>query len=214
MGVFPSVPGQAQPGRDTPGQPGPVLPNPQPSIPLTAQLVIPMPIAGFGYQQADMANLWAGAAAFFQQRVVLRATQVTTATTLPSGGAITAIGYDNITEDPYQGWIAGNKQWAAPFSGWYQVNVTVWVAAPGAANVVLEPYAETLKTPGNAMNGRNLTAVVIPNDIAGAEGTWITYLTDGDVVWGAANVKNSASNVTTNLTVGQNSALEVIWLSS
>ena len=75
---------------------------------------VPSFLAGFGPQQSDMQSLWVSPAAFFQQKVVFRATQATTATTLPSAGTTTAIAYDNIIEDPYSGWDATNKNWAAP----------------------------------------------------------------------------------------------------
>ena len=45
---------------------------------------VPSFLAGFGPQQSDMQSLWVNPAAFFQQKVVFRATQTTTATTLPS----------------------------------------------------------------------------------------------------------------------------------
>jgi len=185
------------------------------STALAPSPIIPVPIAGFGYEQADFIELWSDAAAFFQQRVVFRATQVTTATTLPSAGTLTSIIFDNITEDPYDGWaLTSASTWTAPVAGWYQATVTAWVAAPGATNTVLEVYVQTVKSPGNAANSKALTAVVVPNAVAGAEATWTVYLAVGDAMSGAASIQNSGSPVLTSLTAGQNSSMEIIWISS
>jgi hypothetical protein len=192
-----------------------LMPVPYQVIALTPSPSIPVPIAGFGYQQADIISLWSNAAAFFQQRVVFRATQTVGSTTLPHSAAITTIAYDTILEDPYSGWAETTaSQWTAPFAGWHQVTITVWIAAPGATNTVLLAYAQTAKSPGNAANSRALTAVVMPNAVGGAEATWCVYLAAGDAVYGAAAISNSGSDVSTNLTSGENSAIEVVWLAS
>ena len=177
---------------------------------------IPYFLAGYGPQQSDFAGWWANTAAFFQQKVVFRATQTTTATTLPSAGTITKIAYDNVIEDPWSGWSASTHEWTPPSggSGWYQVTVTVWLAAPGALQVVLSPYIGG----SSAYNGADLAAlsgIVLPNAAGGAEGTFYLRLTGGqDPVWGAGAIRNSAGGVLTNLTAGQNSSIEIIWLGS
>ena len=176
---------------------------------------VPDFIAGFGPQQSDLQSLWVSPAAFFQQKVVFRATQATTATTLPSAGTTTAIAYDNIIEDPYSGWDAGESNWSPPagYSGWYLITVTVWVTAPGATQVVLVPHIAG-SAAGNAVNGYPLACVVLPNGASGAESFWYCYLEGGsDAIAGAAAVLNSSSNVTTDLTAGQNSSIEIIWIS-
>lgn len=178
---------------------------------------IPDFIAGFGPQQPDFQNLWVNALAFFQQRVIFRATQTTTATTLPSSGAVTTIAYDNILEDPYGGWSASTHKWTAPagLSGWYQVTVTVWVAPPAALQVVLSPYVGG-SAAYNPNSGVELAGVTVPTAIAaGVEGTWALWLTGGqDATWGAGAIANSSSNVLTSLTAGQNSSIEIVWLGS
>ena len=173
---------------------------------------VPNFIAGFGPQQSDMQSLWVNAAAFFQQRVIFRATQTTSATTLPSSGAITSVVPDNIIEDPYSGWSASGHHWIAPIAGWYQVTVAVWITAPGATQTILNVYVFTPKGTTNPTNGEPLVSVVMPNGTAGAEATWYCYFGVGDSVIGAAAIKNSSSNVTTSLTAGENSSIEVVWI--
>ena len=177
---------------------------------------VPDFIAGYGPQQSDFQGWWVNAAAFFQQRVIFRAVQASSATTLPSSGAVVTIAYDDILEDPYSGWSATSYNWTAPlgYSGWYQVTVTVWVTASGADNIVLSPYIIG-DAASNAMSGYPLASVVIPNGQGGAEGTYYVYLTSGqDAVSGGASVTNSSSSVSTDLSTGTQSSLEIVWISS
>lgn len=179
---------------------------------------VPVFLAGFGPQQSDWQSLWVNALAFFQQKVVFRATQATSATTLPSSGGVTTIAYDNIIEDPYAGWNATTHEWLAPagLSGWYQVTVTVWLAAPGALQIVLSPYVGG-SAAYNANTGKALAGSVVASSSPGgaAEGTWLLWLTGGqDAVWGAGAIANSGANHATSTTAGQNSSIEVIWLGS
>lgn len=177
---------------------------------------VPDFLAGYGPQQSDWQSLWVNAAAFFQQRVVFRATQATTPTTLPSSGAVTVIAYDNIIEDPYSGWNATLHQWFAPagYSGWYQVTVTVWVVAPTAQQAVLQPYI-TGGAASDLASGIALNATVIPEAAAGSEGTYYPYLVGGqDSISGAGSIQNYASNLNTNLAAGESSSIEIVWISA
>jgi hypothetical protein len=178
---------------------------------------VPDFIAGFGPQQGDMAVLWSDAAAFFQQRVVFRASQTTTATTLPSTGVVTQILYDNIIEDPHAGWNAGTKYWVCPAGcqGWYQVTTTLYVTGSGGpAQEIVCTYVQTPNGTGNPVNGIPLVLTVIPASPSGGEATAYVYLNAGDSVGGAGAVFNSSLNLTTDLVAGQNSTIEVIWISS
>ena len=65
---------------------------PAPSVP-----VFP---AGYGPTQTDLDNWWYNVAGFLQTGVVFRASQTTTATSLPDSGAATTIGFDDVLEDP------------------------------------------------------------------------------------------------------------------
>jgi hypothetical protein len=170
--------------------------------------------AGYGPQKTDMQSLWVNPLAFFQQRTVFRATQSTTTTTLPSSGAITTIGFDTIIEDPYGGWNATNHWWLAPFSGWYQVTLTVWVASAGATEVVLQPNIQCTGAAGNLAQGVALAAVPLPSAAPGAaECTWYPFMVGGlDYVYGAASIQNSSSSIATDNTSGDQPSMEIIWI--
>lgn len=173
---------------------------------------IPYFVAGTGLQQPDMETLWVSPATFFEQRVVFRATQATTATSLPSTGAITKIAYDDVLEDPYSGWSSANYWWTAPsgYSGWYQVTVTVFVSGPAAEEVILIPYISSA-----IIGNIPVAGVVLPEASSGASGTWYVYLVGGsDAIHGAAAINNASANLDTSLTAGQNSTLEIIWTST
>ena len=172
--------------------------------------VVPVFQAGTGPQAADMNTLWYQTASFLQNRIVFRASQVTTATTLPSSGATTTIGFDSVLEDPYSGWTGSPTfAWTPPagYSGWYQVTMTVRTAAP--ANLVdLRPALVTTTATYNLNNvqGCSLTS-------AGACATFAVFLVGGqESVSGACQLLNSGANVLTDLTAGQNSTMEIVWI--
>jgi hypothetical protein len=171
--------------------------------------VIPFFPAGYQPQQSDFTTWWYDNAAFLQNRVVFRARQATTATTLPASGAATVIGYDAIDEDPYSGWTGTPTfAWMPPagYSGWYQVTTTLFTAIVGAAvdlrPSVLGSYAYTLATVQGATTHGN-----------GAEGTFTVYLIGGqDTVQGGGAQLNAGASLLTSLTAGQQSSLEITWL--
>jgi len=178
----------------------------------TPAISVPDFIAGYGPQQSDMTTLWSDPLAFFQARVVFRASQTSGATSLPSSGALTTIAFNNIIEDPYSGWNASTHKWEAPagFSGQYLATVNVWVAAPGATDVTL--VGEVGLATGTS---DPLVAVVLPNNVSGISYSYYYYLVGGqDVLYAAAYIQNSSSAVSTSLTAGENSTLEVMWISS
>lgn len=171
-------------------------------------------LAGFGPQQSDLQSLWVNAAAFFQQRVVFRASQTSGATSLPASGAFTTVAYNNIIEDPYSGWSSGAHNWTAPagYSGWYQVTATVFIQSPGVSGVGLKIQTLTAGT-----GSGSLVTVIVPSaTIGGAEATWMVYLVGGqDAVSVQAGLQNSASPISTNATAtsGQAPTFEITWIS-
>lgn len=174
---------------------------PAPSVPVFS--------AGYGPSQADFDNWWYNVAGFLQNRVVFRATQTTTATSLPDSGASTVIHFDDVLEDPYSGWDGSTYMWTPPagYSGWYQVTLLVRTAEV-AANVNLRPILAG--TYGQAL----ATAMGADTSGAGVSGTFTVYLVGGqDTIGGACELLNSGSAVNTSLTSGQRSALELVWLS-
>ena len=174
---------------------------PAPSVP-----VFP---AGYGPTQTDLDNWWYNVAGFLQTGVVFRASQTTTATSLPDSGAATTIGFDTVLEDPYSGWDGSTFLWTPPagYSGWYQATLTVRTVEV-AANVNLRPLLAG--TYGQAL----ATAMGADTSGAGVSGTFIVYLVGGqDTIGGACELLNSGSAKNTSLTSGQQSTLELVWVS-
>ena len=170
---------------------------------------VPVFSAGYGPQASDFNSWWMQTASFLQNRVVFRASQTTTATSLPDSGAATTIGFDDVLEDPYSGWDSGTYLWTPPagYSGWYQATLTVRTVTL-ANNVDLQPllagtYDYALcRLMGSSDNG------------AGAQGSAIVYLVGGqDTIGGACKLLNSGAAVDTDLTAGQQSTLELVWIS-
>ena len=173
---------------------------PAPSVPVFA--------AGAAPTETTFNGWWYETAGFLQNKVVLRVSQSSAATTLPDTAAATRIAYDTVLEDPYNGWSASTHLWTPPsgYSAWYQVTFTVRTAAI-AGLVDLQPllsgtYAYLLAcVQGNSAGG-------------GVSATNVVYLVGGqDTVGGACELLNSGSNVNTSITAGQQSTLEVTWIS-
>jgi hypothetical protein len=170
---------------------------------------VPVFNAGYGPTQTDLDNWWYNVAGFLQTGVVFRATQTTTATSLPDSGASTLIHFDDVLEDPYSGWDGSTWMWTPPagYSGWYQATLTVRTVAVGA-DVDLRPilagtYGQALAT------AQGTTAFG-----AGLSGSFIVYLVGGqDTIGGACELLNSGSAVNTSLTAGQRSTLELVLVS-
>jgi hypothetical protein len=173
---------------------------PAPSVP-----VFP---AGAGLTETNFDSLWYDTAGFLQNRVVFRASQSSAATTLPDTGVATVIAFDTVLEDPYSGWNASTHAWEPPagYSAWYDVTLTIRTATL-ASLVNLRPvlggtHSFTLScVQGSSNHGAGICA------------TWSVYLVGGaDNVSGACELINSGSNVNTSVTSGQQSAIEVVWV--
>lgn len=171
--------------------------------------ITPVFNAGYGYEASDLNSLWMQTASFFQTRVVLRVSQTTTATSLPDSGAVTTIGFDNVLEDPYSGWDSGTHLWTPPagYSAWYQATITIRTVTL-ADLVDLRPvFAGTYSYALTTVEGNS-------NAGAGVSATFVVYLVGGQDTLGAAcSLLNSGSAVDTSLTAGQQSGLEIIYLS-
>jgi hypothetical protein len=175
---------------------------------------VPGFIAGYGPQASDMNTLWADAAAFFQQKVVFRASQTTTATTLPDSGAITTIAYDNVIEDPYSGWSSSTHEWTPPtgYGGWFLISVTVFTASAATAGWQIAVYPSASVAPQSG-TGTQVTEAPIATGPSGVCGFRYVYMTGGqDQAWGAAALVGGSSAVSTNLTAGSNSTIEIMWI--
>ena len=173
-------------------------------------LVQPFFPAGYSPAKADLDGWFHDPFAFLETRPLFRARQTTTATTLPSSGAATVIGFDTIDEDPLGGWTGGAFSWGPPagFSGWYQVLVTLYSAALAAGNTI-RPGVTATGSPGAFAGGYPGAAV------AGAQGSFWVYLVGGqDTVQATGTLLNAGANVNTDITFGQQSSIEVVWMSS
>jgi hypothetical protein len=173
---------------------------------------VPDFIAGYGPQQSDMYSLWTSPATFFQDRMVLRVSQSSASQNLPDSGAVTTITFDTVLEDPYGGWSATSHSWTPPTGlfGWFQVTITVWVSSPGL-DVVLAPSILT----ATSVSSFALADITCNSGQGAAEGTYFTYLNGGqDNVAGQAKVMGASSAVATDITAGQQSTMEIIWLAA
>lgn len=169
---------------------------------------VPVFPAGFGPEATDFGTWIYQTFAFLQTRVVFRASQTTTATSLPDSGAATTIHFDTVAEDPYSGWDDSTYLWTPPagYSGWYQATLCVRTADVGTdvdlRALLAGTYDYSLSTVMTAPTG------------GGVEGTFIVYLVGGqDTIGGAAELLFSGSAVDTSLTAGQQSTFELIWVS-
>jgi hypothetical protein len=162
--------------------------------------------AGWAPQASDFNGWWTSTAGFLQTGVVLRVHQAGTATTLPSTGATTTIGYNNVDEDPYLGWNPATHLWTPPagYSGWYQATVTIRTAVLSGL-VDLKPL----------LAGTNsYILATVQSAQAGVSGTFTVYLIGGQDNLGAAcQLLNSGANANTSITAGQQSTLEIVYLS-
>jgi hypothetical protein len=178
-------------------------------IDAAAAPAVPQFIAGYGPQQADMQSLWTDPARFYQNRVMYRVLQTQTANLLTS--SYNDMKFDTMLEDPYRAWNSG-PFFVAPFNGWYQVTSTVWVAAPGVTQCALFLTIFS-SAAGNPTAGIGITVTNLPAAGGAGEIVWAVYLAAGNTVTIGAAVTGVAS-VHTNLNAGQQSSMEVMWISS
>jgi hypothetical protein len=173
---------------------------------------VPSYAAGLGAQQSDMTALLTDEMAFFQQRVVFRASQTSAATSLPNSGAATVIAFDTVLEDPYGGWNPSTHAWTPPagYSGFYETTLTVWIVASGTTGTV------NMIPSVSATTGTPLAETYVASNAPSGSATIFTqYLTGGqDSVQGFAQLFGAPGAVNTSLTNGQNSTLEIMWVSS
>jgi len=171
--------------------------------------VTPVFNAGYGPYASDF-NTWIYQTfSFFQNKVVLRVSQTTTATSLPDSGAVTTIAYDTVLEDPYSGWNASTHLWTPPsgYSGWYQATITIRTVTLSNLVMLRPVFAGTYSYALTTVQGNS-------NAGAGVSATFTVYLVGGQDTLGAAcSLLNSGSAVNTSLTAGQESTLEIIYLS-
>jgi hypothetical protein len=84
---------------------------------------IPVFIAGFAPQTADMNALIQSPFQFCTDSVNFRCEQ--TSGQAVAASTLTVITFNSVLEDPYSGYSSGTGAWTAPFSGNYEVLLTV-----------------------------------------------------------------------------------------
>lgn len=174
---------------------------------------IPFFPAGFAPAQSDLNAWFHDPFAFLETRAVFRARQTVTPQALPSSGVATTLQFDTIDEDPLGGWVPAAFAWGPPsgFSGWYQVTVTLFTAALAAGNVI----RPGITAPGAPSTNGALATGYPGAAVAGVEGSYWVYLIGGqDTVQANGTLLNASSNVNTDITFGQQSSMEICWLSS
>jgi hypothetical protein len=165
--------------------------------------------AGYQPTQADFTGWWVTNLGFFQQKPVFRARQATAATLLPPGGTVETIAIDTVDEDPAGGWDPVGHAWTPPdgYSGWYQVTITVYIQTLASGDAVRPMLGGTWAYDLATVQGPTAHA-------AGAEGQFTVYLIGGhDTVQAAAALLNASTGVSTSTTAGQQSSIEILWIS-
>lgn len=168
---------------------------PPPAIPAFPAGAAPAPADFDGWVQAPFG--------FLTQSVVFRAerhaAQSISATTW------TPIQYDTIQEDPFGGWDPGTGfwWWLAPYTGWYEINVTAQVSTSsisvaGGVYVSAAYRYQTATLPTPAFPG-GVTASFTVNMAGG-----------NDYVQGELYTSGAS---TLNATAGRYSAIEIVYLS-
>lgn len=169
------------------------------------------PVFPAGYQPAagDL-NAWLhDPFSAIESRPVARFRQAISPQTLPDSGSPVVIAYDTVDEDPLSGWDPSSFAWIPPagWSGWYAVGVTLFTDVTGSGNVVRpgviapgSPGVVASGYPGGGANG-------------GVQGSFWVYLVGGqDPVQATGTLVNATSSVSTDITAGQQSAMEITFL--
>jgi hypothetical protein len=183
--------------------PGAPASYPVPSVPFFP--------AGYRPQQADLNSWLHDPFAFLENRVVARVRQAVTAQALPSSGAGTVLEFDTVDEDPLGGWTPSAWSWGPPagWSGWYEVTVTLY-SQPLAAGGAIRPGLVTPETSASV-------AVQYPgagNNGGACGASWFYLIGGQDSVQATGSLLNASANVNTDIASGQQSGMEVTWISA
>lgn len=205
------TPGSAVPGRFRPGVPAAITPG-TPAV--SAAPLLPPPAGGPQFTAGskphgdratrDLTRLITNPLAFLTTGISARLTQSASSQGLVTGNNVLQM--DTTAEDPYGGW-AGSPVWAwycpPGCSGWYQVLVEV-SAASGTPE--LRPWVSVGGTVITSLQG---CAGASPRT---AGGSGYVYLLGG-VSYVQAGTW-AGSSVSTVITAGQQSRLELQWVSN
>ena len=136
---------------------------------------------------------------------------ITTAQTLVAG--LQGVNLNNVLEDPYSGWVntSGTFWWMPPaiLSGWFLCTGNVFTAAPASTNMV-DPY---IGTNGGASFAGSQTSNPSVAHTSGRPVVAVVYAAGGQN-WIQLQAQLAGANLNTSVTVGQNSHMEICWVSS
>jgi hypothetical protein len=167
---------------------------------------------GLGDTFANLTNQITESFQFLTYKPVFRATQITTAQTLVAG--VQGVNLNNVLEDPYGGWVntAGTFWWLPPpiLSGWFLCTGNVFTAAPAGTNSVT-PYIGTNGNLGSFAGSQTSNPTVAHTN--GRPVVAIIYAAGGQN-WIQLQAQLAGANLNTSVTPGQNSHMEIVWVSS
>jgi hypothetical protein len=170
---------------------------------------IPVFVAGYSPQPADMDSWIQAPFSFLTSKVVFRA-ELSNALTLAQNAA-TLIPYNVIDEDPYAGWQSATSQWLCPAgcTGTYEVSVTCSMGIAPDVTTALQPqlylngsYIYTLATTWAPTAQPCLVSGSFPIQLYGGQ----------DLISAYAYLQSSAANSAIT-TAGQRCTIEVTWIS-
>lgn len=137
----------------------------------------------------------------------------------PAKNTVTFVPWDQVDEDNYTGWSAGDKtRYTAQQPGWYMVSATVALSGTGATGTVMEPTCAVNGTSqtGFGSNGWTGQAVYIPLAAPMAVSNyWEVYCSVGDYIQiGCFYSNEPAANLAWNTTAGQQPHVQICWSGS
>lgn len=177
--------------------------------------VVPQFPAGYAPVVGDFDTWWYQTASFLQNKIVARLAQTTATTSLPTSGAQTLITLDTALEDPYSGFSASTHYWTPPtgYSAWYGVTATLQMNNTTAL-IDVSPALSIQSSPAYS----SFTPQVLQISTSGNGGASITYRVylNGGVqsVGLTAGLFNASAAISTSITAGQQSTLEIVWISN
>lgn len=143
--------------------------------------------------------------AFCTAGIFARLRQTSTAQSLASG--LNAVHFDTVDEDPYSGWNGTSWYWSPPVgcSGWYHVTITAAVTYSSAVQMQAEVVIN-----GTAQWTYQSTCPASPYLQCGSS---FVYLFGG-VDQLQAGIYSNGTGLTTDNTGGQQSTMQLAWISN
>ncbi len=176
--------------------------------PFVPVLTLPALTAGVTPSQGYMTSQLVQPLSFGQQKMVFRAICATTTQTIASSG-FTLLSFDTILEDPWMGSTNSPESvWANTYSGFFQICLSVYTQTPPNANITLQIWITS------DVGSTQVGAAALPASAGGCvQGSiWYEMSQIDDVVGVYASLQNASGDVTTSITPGQQSSIEILYL--